>query len=131
MSRAQDVEDIMKGTKSLAITTSDGDFESKRKLTTTSHGLESLLNELNLPIPIPNFSSVDILNTPLDIGRSYLAQILSNLAECDRSIAFDSIQLPTDIEFKDLTVRIPKLSPNKDFKTLGRNITQNVCKNPF
>ena len=72
-------------------------------------GLVTKLESLGLG-PIPQFSESHVLNKPLDVGRSYLAEILRNLTECDPNLAYKSIQVPNDIFTADLTVPLPKLS---------------------
>jgi hypothetical protein len=96
-------------------------------LTTADQGgLEALLRKLGLLVPVPSFAAADILSKPLDIGRSYLADILYNLEKCDRENAFNSIQISNDIESEDLMVRLPKVWPGDKFKEIGEKISFNV-----
>ena len=53
-------------------------------------GFTTKLESLGLG-PIPQFSESHVLNEPLDIGCSYLADIIRNLAECDPYLAYKSI----------------------------------------
>jgi arginyl-tRNA synthetase len=76
-------------------------------------GLATRLEGLGLG-PIPQFREAYILNKPLDIGRSYLADILGNLVGCDSITAYNSIQSPIDISTADLTVPLPKLCLSED-----------------
>jgi hypothetical protein len=77
-------------------------------------GLEVRLEALGVG-PIPQFSRAHVLNNPLDIGRSYLADILGKLVGCDPIIAYNSIQSPKDIFNGDLAVHLQKLFRRKDF----------------
>jgi hypothetical protein len=76
--------------------------------------------------PIPQFSEAHVLNKPLDIGRSYLADILRSLIDCDPITAYNSIQWPNDISTADLTVPLPKLSHGADSTTLAIDLMQRV-----
>jgi arginyl-tRNA synthetase len=53
-------------------------------------GLATKLEELGLG-PIPQFSEAHVLNKPLDIARSYLADILRSLVGCDPITAYNFI----------------------------------------
>jgi len=88
-------------------------------------GLATRLEELGLG-PIPQFSEAHVLNKPLDIGRSYLADILGNLIDCDPISAYNSIQWPNDIFTADLTVPLPKLSHGVDPDTFGIDLMERV-----
>jgi arginyl-tRNA synthetase len=88
-------------------------------------GLVTRLEGLGLG-PIPQFAEAQVLNKPLDIGRSYLADVLQSLVECDPDLAFQSIQWPNDIFTADLTVPLPKLSRGSDPKSLGIDLRQRV-----
>jgi len=94
--------------------------------TQTIGGLEALLSGLEMKIPIPPFPAADVLNKPLDIGRSYLADILTSIVECDLTTACNSIQLPNNIYSGDFTVILPKLRHGGDFHALAIDIIQNV-----
>jgi arginyl-tRNA synthetase len=83
-------------------------------------GLEVRLEALGVG-PIPQFSGAHVLNNPLDIGRSYLADILGKLVGCDPIIAYNSIQSP--IFNGDLAVPLPKL-----FRGLDWNAFRDVIK---
>jgi arginyl-tRNA synthetase len=71
--------------------------------------LEALLGSLGLKVPVPRFEAADVLNKPLDIGRSYFAESLSSLIECDPIHAYKSIQWTGDIDNGDLAAILPKL----------------------
>jgi arginyl-tRNA synthetase len=94
--------------------------------TLTLTGLETLLGGLGLKTPIPSFPAADDLNKALDIGRSYFADILCSLVDCDPVIAYNSIQWPNDIFNGDLTVILPKLSQGADYETLGMDLMTKV-----
>lgn len=88
-------------------------------------GLATRLEELGLG-PIPKFPEANVLNKPLDIGRSYLADILRSLTDCDSIDAYHSIQWPNDIFTADLTVPLPKLSHDSDPTALAIDLMQRV-----
>jgi arginyl-tRNA synthetase len=89
-------------------------------------GLESLLGGLGLEIPIPQFSAANVLNKPLDICRSYLADILRSLVEGDPVIAYNSIQWPNNIFNGDLVVILPRLSHGADPNALAFDLIEKV-----
>ena len=74
--------------------------------TQTISGLEALLSGLGMKIPIPPLPAADVLNKPLDIGRSYLADILTSIVGCDLATACNSIQLPNNIYSGDFTINL-------------------------
>lgn len=94
--------------------------------TQTVSGLEAFLSGLGLKIPIPPFPAADVLNKPLDIGRSYLADILTSIVECDLATACNSIQLPNNVYSGDFTVILPKLSHGGDYNALAIKLIQKV-----
>ena len=94
--------------------------------TQTISGLEALLSELGVETPIPQLPGADVLNKPLDIGKSYLAHILTSIVECDLATACNSIQLPNNIYSGDFSVILPKLSHGRDFSALAIDLIQKV-----
>ncbi len=90
-------------------------------------GLVTRLGELGLG-PIPPFSEAHVLNKPLDIGRSYLAEILCSLTDCDPAVAYGSIQWPNDVFTADLTVPLPKLSRGAETKAFAVDLMKRVSK---
>jgi hypothetical protein len=88
-------------------------------------GLATRLEGLGLG-PIPQFSEAHVLNKPLDIGRSYLADILRSLIDCDPITAYNSIQWPNDIFTADLTVPLPKLSHSADTTAFAIDLMDRV-----
>jgi arginyl-tRNA synthetase len=73
--------------------------------------LEQSLGSLSLSTPIPHIDAAEVLANPLDVCRTYLAQILAEIAGCDIGTAYTSIQWPNNISNGDLSVTIPKLRP--------------------
>jgi arginyl-tRNA synthetase len=73
--------------------------------------LEQSLGSLSLSTPIPYIDTAEVLANPLDVCRTYLAQILAEVAGCDINTAYTSIQWPNNISNGDLSVTIPKLRP--------------------
>lgn len=95
--------------------------------TLTIDSLEALLGGLGLKIPLPHFSAADVLTKPLDVGRTYLADILCSLVECDAENAYRSIQWPGDIYNGDLAVILPKLSHGANPDDLALDLMKKVC----
>lgn len=94
--------------------------------TQTVANLEELVGALGAKTPILPYSAANILVRPLDIGRSYLADILSNIIECDASRAFGSIGFPNNLDPGDLVVILPRLSHGSVAETLARTIIEKV-----
>jgi len=97
--------------------------------TTGSVGaLETALGRLGLKTPIPMFAAANVLNNPLDIARSYLADALLSLVEADPAKVYDSIQSsPNDTAAGDLCVKLPKFSPkDSDVEEFGFELMQKV-----
>jgi arginyl-tRNA synthetase len=59
-------------------------------------------------------------------ARSYLADILCSLIDCDPITAYNSIQWPNDIFTADLTIHLPKLSYGADLTALAIHLMQRV-----
>jgi arginyl-tRNA synthetase len=53
----------------------------------------------------------EVLANPLDVYRTYLAQVLADVVGCDIDAAYKSIQWPNNIFNGDLSVILPKLRP--------------------
>lgn len=94
--------------------------------TLTAASLEELIKALGAKTPMPSFPAADVLVRPLDIGRSYLADILSGIVEGDVSRVFSSIGLPNNLDPGDLVVVLPKLSHGSVADTLARTIIEKV-----
>jgi arginyl-tRNA synthetase len=94
--------------------------------TLTTDGLEALLSGLDLTVPVPAFPAADLLNKPLDIGRAYFADILSNLVGSDSENAFAAITLPTEVSSGDLAAILPKLSHGADPNVVGFDLMKKV-----
>ncbi len=71
-------------------------------------GLQAFVAEIGLE-PIPLFEAADVLNNPIDIYHSYLAEHLQTLIECDPHLVYNSIQPSNIIENGDLDIVLPKL----------------------
>jgi arginyl-tRNA synthetase len=60
-------------------------------------GLQNLLGGLGLETPIPSYSRANVTSNPLDIGRSYLADIFFNLLEKEeREKIYEAIRWPVN-----------------------------------
>lgn len=70
-------------------------------------GLQGLLESIGVEETIPSFPLADILQSPMDIYLSFLANALVQLTGCDPLHAWDAIQWPND--FGDFVVVIPRL----------------------
>jgi arginyl-tRNA synthetase len=99
-----------------------------RMTTLTIAELETLLGGLGLKTPIPQFPEADVLNKPLDIARSYFADILRDLVGCDAETAYGSIRWPDNISNGDLAVVLPKLSHGNASETLAFELMQKVLE---
>jgi arginyl-tRNA synthetase len=73
--------------------------------------LEQSLGSLDLSVPIPEVKNAEVLANPLDVYRTYLAQVLADAVGCDIDVAYKSIQWPNNIFNGDLAVILPKLRP--------------------
>ena len=71
-------------------------------------GLQAFVAEIGLR-PIPHFAEADVLNSPIDIYHSYLAERLLALVECNPHLVYNSIQLSKTIDEGDLDIVLPKL----------------------
>jgi hypothetical protein len=124
ISNVPDIHGLVQGTHNIDLSTESSQHEPMT--TTNISGLWALLRALGLNVPIPSFPSADVLNTPLDIGRSYFADILRSLVGRDAKTSYNSIQLPNSIDNGDLAVILPRLSHGADSEALGFTIKQNV-----
>ncbi|EFE40444.1 hypothetical protein TRV_04838 [Trichophyton verrucosum HKI 0517] len=59
---------------------------------TSIQGLEALLQSLKVSTPIPQFPQANVLFAPADIYRSYIAEVIQKLVECDKDTAYDAVQ---------------------------------------
>ena len=88
-------------------------------------GLEACLARLGLDVPIPPYAGADVLNKPLDIARSYLADILRKLTGA--AVAPGAITWSNNIDNGDLVVILPKLTTHGSKpKELGFKIMEHV-----
>lgn len=124
VSNVPDIHGIIHGTHNINLSAESSQHEAIT--TRIIDGLEALLRVQGLNVPIPPFPSADVLNIPLDIGRSYFADILCSLIGCDAATAYNSIQLPNSIDNGDLAVILPRISQGADSGELGFKIKQNV-----
>lgn len=98
--------------------------------TTSLPGLQAFLAELGLELePIPSFAAADVLNKPIDIYHSYLAEHFQKLVDCDRGLVYDSIQPANATENGDLDVVLPKLKlPGITPKELAGELLKKVWR---
>jgi arginyl-tRNA synthetase len=89
--------------------------------------LEHSLGSLDLRVPIPEVKVADVFANPLDVCRTYLSQILADIAGCDIDIAYKSIQWPNNIFNGDLAVILPKLRPGAKADALAIELIEKVC----
>lgn len=90
-------------------------------------GLGQALESINLG-GLPRVDSADVLYKPLDIPRTYLADILGSLSGCGAEAAYKSIQHPKNSDDGDFAVVLPKLSQGaRNVRELGFDLTDRVC----
>ncbi len=90
-------------------------------------GLEAFVAEIGLG-PIPPFAAANVLNNPIDIYHSYLAEHLQTLVECDPDLIYDAIQPANTTGNGDLDVVLPKLKlPGASPKELAGGLIKKVC----
>jgi arginyl-tRNA synthetase len=94
--------------------------------TQTIPSLKALIGGWGVQIPIPSFLAAGVLVRPLDIGRSYLADIISNIVKCDAVKAFNLIYWPNNVDNGDLVVILPKLSHGANTNVLAQSLIQQV-----
>ncbi|KAJ4301026.1 hypothetical protein N0V90_003115 [Kalmusia sp. IMI 367209] len=85
-------------------------------------GLEAALQSVSFEASIQQHNDADVLNNPLDLCRSLLAELLSELIECEPSVAYRSIHWPNNIFNGDLTVTLPKLRSGSKPNEFGLEI---------
>lgn len=88
--------------------------------------LQTSLESLNLNVPIPEIEAAEVLVNPLDVCRTYLAEILADIAGCDIEAAYKSIQWPNNIFNGDLAVILPKLRPGAKADALAVELMEKV-----
>lgn len=93
--------------------------------------LSTLLEQLGLEVPIPTFAGADVLNSPLDIARSYVAEIVrKSLPDCDPLLAYNAIAWPNNPDMGDLAVVVSKACQGvKPDEAADRIMEQVLC--PF
>jgi len=83
---------------------------------------------LQLKTPIPTAQAADVLTKPGDIYRSYLADTLSDIVDCDAETIYDAIGSNNDPSQGDLTVAVPRLRlKDVDNKELAFTVVKHVC----
>ena len=88
-------------------------------------GLNKTLQELGLD-PLPSLPKAHVLCKPLDILRSYLANILHRLIDRDVLATYDSIQWPNNISAGDLTIPLPRISHDADLNACAMDLLEQV-----
>jgi arginyl-tRNA synthetase len=96
--------------------------------TLTSAGLETLLGGLSLKVPVPQCTNTKILNDPVDISRSYLADILHEITHSDILHTYNAVQLPAVVDgfSGDLAIILPKLA--REVGVDVENLREMICK---
>jgi hypothetical protein len=87
--------------------------------------LERNVAALGLGAPATHTSSQTFTN-PLDLFRSYLAEILVDIADCSDSDARKAIQWPNNVFNGDLAVVLPRLKPGVKADKLAVDIMEKV-----
>ena len=79
------------------------------KETLSVSALQEKLQTLGVGTPIPSFKGTDVLTNPVDIYRSYLADTLTRLIDCDAQLVYESIQWTNSLPNGDLVLVVPRL----------------------
>jgi len=96
--------------------------------TTSIPGLETFVADLGLG-PLPHFATADILNDPMDLYHSYLAEDFGRLIESDPDLVYKAIQPPNTIQDGDLDIVLPRLKLSGGSpKELGAGLLKKVCQ---
>jgi arginyl-tRNA synthetase len=94
--------------------------------TASFDGLQAFVGQIGLE-PIPGYAAANILNNPMDIYHSYLAEHFLALVECDRDIVYSSIQPANTVLNGDFDIVLPKLKlPGTSPKELAGKLLQKV-----
>lgn len=94
---------------------------------TMMEALSRSLGSLNLTVPIPEVKDAELLANPLDVYRTYLAEILTKAVGSDIDAAYKSIQWPNNISNGDLAVILPKLRPGAKADEIAAELMKKVC----
>lgn len=98
-------------------------------MTTLDHAsLAGLLQNLSIGTLEPYPVGTRVLRNPLDVLRTTLAKLLSELVGCDLQTAYNSIQWPNNIFNGDLSVTIPKLCPGRKPAEASAHLVDTVGK---
>lgn len=96
--------------------------------TTSLPGLEAFMADLGLG-PVPYFATADVLNDPLAIYHSFLAEDFGRLVESDPDLVYKAIQPPNTIQDGDLDIVLPRLKLSGGSpKELGAELLKQVCQ---
>ena len=96
--------------------------------TTSLPGLEAFLASLGVG-PVPSFAAADVLNDPMDLCHSYLAEDFQRLVECDPELVYKAIQPPSTTQDGDLDIVLPRLKlPGANPKELAGTLLKQVCR---
>lgn len=94
---------------------------------TSIQGLEALLQSLKVSTPIPQFPQANVLSAPADIYRSYIAEVIQKLVDCDKDTAYDTVQwanAATNADLMLITARLKLKGINP--KQLAEDIVSKV-----
>jgi arginyl-tRNA synthetase len=96
--------------------------------TTSLPGLEAFMADLGLG-PVPYLATADVLNDPLAIYHSFLAEDFGRLVESDPDLVYKAIQPPNTIQDGDLDIVLPRLKLSGGSPTeLGAELLKQVCQ---
>lgn len=90
------------------------------------NALEQGLEVLGLGLPVPSRDTSLILSNPLELWRTCLTSVLSEVVECDEETVRKCIQWPNNIFNGDLAVVLPKLRPGTKADKLAVEIMEEV-----
>ncbi|KAF3481831.1 arginyl-tRNA synthetase [Arthroderma uncinatum] len=72
-------------------------------------GLESLLQALGVQTPVPRFTRANVVSSPIDIYRSYVANTIHKLTGCNEEVAYDAVQWASAATNADLMLVTARL----------------------
>lgn len=87
-------------------------------------GLQTLLEQVGVREALPEFAEADVINNPIDIHLSALADVLVQSTGCEANVAYESIASASG-EW-DLVAVVPRLRLNGDTREIAQAIGNQV-----
>ncbi|EGE84389.1 arginyl-tRNA synthetase [Blastomyces dermatitidis ATCC 18188] len=82
------------------------------------NGLETLLQSLEVEIPVPTFPTANNVANPVDVYRCYVAKVVKQGVKCDEDTAYNAIQRTQVLAHGDVMVVVARL------RLKGANVDQ-------